>query len=72
MLQIEIRFNGILIDYVNVENISPTGLPDDLGWCRYRVVCRGRKREVSHRPNHGALTLAALALTALVKRKVKL
>ncbi|MCP4537760.1 MAG: hypothetical protein GY832_11505 [Chloroflexi bacterium] len=62
MMQIEVRINGVLIEFVDAIN---TGLlapgPDD-DCIVYSVRWKGREFSVLHRPEDGAMKLAALAL----------
>ena len=65
MMQIEIRVDGILVDYVDITQTGPHGD----GWASYIVQCGIKKRTVPHHCNDGVLKLAASSLDALTKRR---
>jgi hypothetical protein len=71
MLQIELRVNGVLIDYVDAVNTChliecEDGEPVVFA---YEVTHGKEKRIVSHTRDQGAIKLAAIALEALVNEE---
>lgn len=68
MLQIELRVNGCLIDYVT---ITQQGLAGNMPGCYSYAIERATGEEktfVAHDYGDGALKLASLALAALAEK----
>lgn len=69
MLQIELRINGVLVEFVDITNEGRT-LPGTQGQYVHYSVSHGRQtRTVFHKPSDGALVLSRLALEALTTRR---
>ncbi len=81
MLQVELRVNGILIDYIDITNIvdastllaieamqqkPPVAKPPS----RYKVQHGQNYTALDHHREDGALALAAKALTAIVEKEL--
>ena len=76
MLQVELRVNGVLIDFVDIKNVTKfhSILPGFLahvpkGEDYYEVEHGNGVANVYHNRKNGAIKLAALALDALAKEK---
>ena len=67
MLQIELRINGQLIDFVDVTNMGPLSVDDENEEIRQYAVStdKGSPMIILHDRRDGALKLAADALSAI-------
>jgi hypothetical protein len=72
MMQIKIEINGILVEFVNVTNVTPlaaTGKAILPTTDTYQVDHQQTHTVVEHDRRDGAIKLAALALTKLTEEK---
>ena len=69
MLQVELRLNGQLIEYVDVINQGLTLDGTHGKYTKYHVSQGRNQRTVYHNQEHGAMVLARLALESLTTRR---